>query len=144
MQNIKPASLITHHSMGPLRAHQTGMSVHLRGGVDSRVAGGTLRDAGTVVDDILVAVGALAALLLPLASVVEILAEGEGDASPALVGEVVFGAALHAVVLMLEAAAGHAVTGRVGLQAAAEALVVAALIVLGAGSMFTLNRAHYR
>ncbi len=87
------------------------MSVHLRGGVDGCVAGGTLRDAGTVVDDVLVAVGALVALLLPLASVVEILAEGEGHAAPALVGEVVFGAALHTVVLMLQATAGHAVTG---------------------------------
>lgn len=99
-------------------------------------------DAGTVVDDVLVAVGALAVFLLPLASVVEILAEGEGDAAPTLVGEVVFGAALYTVVPVLEATAGHAVTGRVGLQAAAQALVVAALVVLGAGSMFTLNRAH--
>ena len=114
------------------------MSAHLRGGVDGGVAGGTLRDAGSVVDDVLVAVGGL----VVLASVVEILAEGEGDAAPALVGEVVVGAALHAGALVLEAAAGHAVRGRVGLQAAAQALVVAALVVLGAGSMFTLNGAH--
>lgn len=88
------------------------MSVHLRGGVDGRVAGGTLRDAGTVVDDVLVAVRALVVLLLPLASVVEILAEVERDAAPALEGEVVFGAAFHTVSLgPLEAAAGHAVTG---------------------------------
>lgn len=115
MQNIKPATPITHCSNRPSRAHQSSTSVHLRGGVDGRVAGGTLWDAGTVVDDVLVAVGALAALLLPLllplASVVEILAEGEGDAAPALVGEKVFGAALHTVLLVLEAAAGHAVIG---------------------------------
>ncbi len=111
VQNIKPVSLSTHRSIRPSRAHQTGLSVHLRGGVDGRVAGGTLRDAGTVVDDVLLAVEALAALLLPLASVVEVLAEGEGDAAPALVGEVVFGAAFHTFALVLEAAAGHAVTG---------------------------------
>jgi len=123
-------------------SHRTGVSVHLRGGVDGREAGGTLGDAGTVVEDVLVAVGVLAELLLSLAFVVEILAEGEGDAPPALEGEVVFGAALHAVVPVLEAAAGHAVTGRVGLQAAAQALVVAALVVFGAGAMFTLNTTH--
>ena len=142
MRNIKRVSLITQCSIRPLRAHQTSMSVHLRRGVDGGVARGTLRDAGTVVDDVLVAVGALAALLLPLAFVVEILAEGERDAAPALEGEVVGGAALHTGVFVLEAAAGHAVTGRVGLRAAAQALVVAALVVLGAGSMFTMNRAH--
>ena len=87
------------------------MSVHLRGGVDGRVARGTLGDAGTVVDHVLMAVGALAALLLPLASVMEILAEGERDTAPTLVGEVVFGAAIHTVALVLEAAAGHTVTG---------------------------------
>lgn len=111
MQNINPASLITHCSSRPSRAHQTGMSVHLRGGVDGGVAGGTLGDAGTVVDDVLVAVGALAVLFLSLAFVVEILAEAEGDAAPALVGEVVCRAAVHTVVPVLEAAAGHAVTG---------------------------------
>lgn len=42
--------------------------VHLQGGVDGRVAGGTLGNAGAVVDDVLVAVGILAALLLSLAS----------------------------------------------------------------------------
>lgn len=87
------------------------MSVHLRGGADGGVAGGTLRDAGAVVDHVLVAVGVLAALLLPFAFVVEILAEGEGDAAPPLVGEVVFRAALNTVAFVLEAAAGHAVTG---------------------------------
>lgn len=115
---------------------------HLRGGVDGGVAGGTLGHAGAVVDDVLVAVGALAVLLLPLALVVQVLAEGEGDAAPALVGEVVRRAVLHAAGPVLEAAAGHAVTGRVGLQAAAQALLVAALVVLGAGPMFTLNGAH--
>lgn len=103
--------MITHRSIRPSRDHQTGMSVHLRGGVDGRVAGGTLRDAGTVVDDVLVAVGALAVLLFPLASVMELLAEGEGDAAPALESVMVFGAALHTGALGLKAAAGHAVTG---------------------------------
>lgn len=142
MHNIQPASLVTHCSIRPLRAHQTGASVHLRGGVDSRVAGGTLRDAGAIMDDILVAVRALALLLFPLAFVVKLLAEAKRDTAPALVGEVVFGAALHTVALVLEAAAGHAVVGRVGLDAAAQALVVAALVVLGAGSVLALNRAH--
>lgn len=87
------------------------MSVHLRGGVDGCVARGTLRDAGTVVDDVLVAVGVLAVLLFTLASVVELLAEGERDATPALESVVVFRTALHTGALCLEAAAGHAVTG---------------------------------
>lgn len=120
------------------------MSAYLRGGFDGGVAGGTLRDAGPVVDDVLVAVGVLAALLLPFASVVQILAEGEGDAAPALVGEVVVGAAFDAVAVVLEAAARHAVTGRVGLRAATKALVVAALVVPGAGAVFTLDRTHCR
>lgn len=42
---------------------------HLRG-VDGGEAGWTLRDAGAVMDDVLVAVGALAALFLSLAFVV--------------------------------------------------------------------------
>lgn len=88
------------------------------------------------------AVGALAALLLSLAPVVEFLTESEGHAAPASVGEVVFGAALHTGVFVLEAAARHAVTGRVGLEAAAKALVMAALVVLGAGSVFALNWTH--
>lgn len=62
-------------------------------------------------DDVLLAVGALVTLLLPFASVVKILAEGEGDAAPTLVREVVLRTALNAVALVLEAAAGHAVTG---------------------------------
>lgn len=99
-----------HHSIRS-SAHQTDSSVHLRGGVDSCVARGTLGDAGTVVDDVLVAVGALAVLLLPLAFVVKILAEGEGDAAPAFVDEVVYRAALHTAALMLEATAGYTVTG---------------------------------
>lgn len=115
---------------------------HLRGGVDDGVAGGTLGDAGTVVDDVLLAVGALVALLLSPAPVVEVLAEGEGDAAPALVGEVVLGTALHAVAVVAEASARHAVAGRVRLGAAAQALVVAALVVLGAGSVFALDGTH--
>lgn len=117
--------------------------VHLRGGVDGRVARGTLGDAGAVVDDVFAAVRALAALLLPLACVVQILTEFEWDTAPALVGEVVFWAALHAGTFVLEAAAGHTVTGWVGLQAAAQALAVAALVVFGAGPMFALNRTHW-
>lgn len=93
-------------------------------------------------DDVLVAVGALAALLLPPAPVVQLLAEGEGDAAPALEGVVVAGAALHAVALVAEAAARHAVAGRAGLGAAAQALLVAALVVPGAGSVFALDGTH--
>lgn len=141
MQNIRSASLITLF----YRAIKILLDrVHLRGGVDGSVARGTLRDAGTIVDDVLMAVGALVAFLLPLASVVKILAEGEGDAAPALVGEVVLRTALNTVAFVLEPAAGHAVTGRVWLQAAAKALIMAALVVLGAGSIFALNRAHCR
>lgn len=62
-------------------------------------------------DDVLVAVSALAVLVAPLAFVVKILAEGEGDAAPTFVDEVVVRAALHTVALMLEATAGYTVTG---------------------------------
>lgn len=93
-------------------------------------------------DDVLVALGVLA-LLLPLAFVVQVLAEGQGDAAPAFVGEEVFGTLLHAGPLVLEASAGHALAGRAGLQAAAEALLVAALVVPGAGPMFALDGAHW-
>lgn len=117
--------------------------VHLRGGVDGGVARGALRDAGTVVDDVLVAL-AVPALLLPLAFVVQVLAEREGDAAPARVGEEVSGTLLHAGPRVLEAPAGHAVAGRAGLQAAAQALLVAALVVLGAGSVFALDGAHWK
>lgn len=115
---------------------------HLRRGVDGGVSGGTLRDAGTVVDDVLLAVGVLVALLLPPAPVVKILAEGKGDAAPALVGEIVLGTALHTVAVVAEASARHAVAGRVWLGAATQALVVAALVVPGAGSVFALDRTH--
>lgn len=126
--------------VGPIESPSA--RVHLRRGVDGGVAGGALGDAGTVVDDVLLAVGALVALLLPPAPVVKILAEGGGDAAPALVGEVVLGAALHAVALVAEAPARHAVAGQVWLGAAAQALVVAALVVPGAGSVFALDRTH--
>lgn len=43
---------------------------------------------------------------------------------------------------MLEASAGHAVAGRARLQAAAQALLVAALVVLAAGLILALDRAH--
>lgn len=92
-------------------------------------------------DDVLVALGVLA-LFLPLAFVVQVLAEGEGDAAPAFVGEEVFGTLLHAGPFVPEAPTGHAVVGRAGLQAAAEALLVAALVVLGAGLVFAMGRAH--
>lgn len=92
-------------------------------------------------DDVLVALGVLA-LFLPLAFVVQLLAEGEGDAAPAFVGEEVFGTLLHAGAFVLEASTGYTVAGRAGLQAAAQALLVAALVVLGARLMVTLDRAH--
>lgn len=57
------------------------------------------------------ALGALVALLFPLASVVEVLAEGEGDTAPALINEVVLGTTLDTVALVLEPAAGNTVTG---------------------------------
>lgn len=126
--------------MGPIESSSD--RVHLRRGAGGGVAGGTLGDAGTVVDDVLLAVGVLAALLLSPAPVVKILAEGEGDAAPALVGEIVVGTALHAAAVVAEASARHAVAGRVRLGAAAQALVVAALVVLGAGSMFALDGTH--
>lgn len=117
--------------------------MHLRRGVDGDVAGGTLGDAGVVVDDVLVALGALATLLLPLAPVIEVLAEGEGDAAPALEGVVAVGAALHAAALVPQTPAGHAVSSRLGLQAAAEALLVAALLVPGAGAVFAVDGTHF-
>lgn len=131
----------THSSdMGPTESSAD--RSHLRRGVDGGVSRGTLWDAGTVVDDVFLAVGVLAALLLLPAPVVKILAEGKGDAAPALVGKVVFGTALHAVAIVAEASASHAVAGRVRLGAATQALVVAALVVLGAGSVFALDRTH--
>lgn len=93
-------------------------------------------------DDVLLAVGVLVALLLLPALVVKILAAGEGDAAPALVGEIVLGTAIHTVAVVAEASARHAVAGRVRLGAAAQALVVAALVVLGAGSVFAVDRTH--
>lgn len=92
-------------------------------------------------DDVVVAVGVLVLLLLLLAPVVQILAEGAGNAAPALVDEVIVWAAFHTDAFMLEAAACHAVTGRVGLGAAAQALLVAALVVL-AGPVFAVSRTH--
>lgn len=137
MQANKAASRSALFQRGPLER------VHLRGGVDGGVARGALGDAGTVVDDVLVALAVLA-LLLPLAFVVQVLAEREGDAAPARVGEEVFGTLLHAGSLVLEAPAGHAVAGRAGLQAAAQAQLVAALVVPGAGSVFALDGAHWK
>ena len=89
-------------------------------------------------DDVLVAVAALA---LP-ALIVELLAEGEGDTPPAPVGVVSRGTLLHARAPVLEVAAGHARAGRVGLQAASQALVVAALVVQGAGAVLAGGRAR--
>lgn len=66
-------------------------------------------------DDVLVTVRVLAALLFPFALVVELLAEGEGDAAPALEGVVVLRTALHTGALVLEAATRHTVSGRVWL-----------------------------
>lgn len=90
------------------------------------------------------AVRALVTLLLPLASVMEILAESKRDAAPSFVGEVVIRTPVNAAALVIEAAAGHTVTGRVGFQATTKTLIVAALVILGAGSMFALNWAHCR
>lgn len=95
-------------------------------------------------DDVLVTLGALGALLLPPASVVQLLAEVRGDAAPALVDDKLLGALLHAPPLVLEPPAGHAVAGGVGLEAAPQALIVAALPAVGARPVFALNRAHCR
>lgn len=92
-------------------------------------------------DDVVVAISDLVLLLFLPAPVVQILAEGGGNAAPALEDEVVVWAAVHADVFVLEAAARHAVTGRVGLAAAAQALLVAALVVF-AGSVFAVSRTH--
>lgn len=64
-----------------------------------------------------------------LALVVQLLAEAEGDAAPALEAVVAGGAAVHAPPVQVEVAAGHALAGVVGLRAVAEALAVAALPV---------------
>lgn len=116
--------------------------VHLREWVDGGVARGALGDAGAVVDDVLVALSVLA-LFLPLAFVVQVLAEWERDAAPAFVGEEVFGTLLHAGPFVLEASTGNAVAGWARLKAAAQALLVAALVILGAGLIFALDRAHW-
>lgn len=92
-------------------------------------------------DDVVVAVSDLVLLLFLPAPVVQILAEGDGNAAPALVDEVVVWAAVHADAFVLEASARHAVTGRVGLGAAAQALLVAALVVF-AGSVFAVSGTH--
>lgn len=115
---------------------------HLRRGVGGGIAGGALWDAGTIVDHVLLAVRVLVQLLLSPAPVVKILAEGKGDAAPALVGVIVLGTAIHAVAVVAEASARHAMAGRVRPGATAQALVVAALVVFGAGSVFALDRAH--
>lgn len=95
-------------------------------------------------DDVLVALGALGALLLPPAAAVQLLAEVEGDAAPALVDEELLGALLHAPPLVLEPAARHAVAGGVGLEAAPQALLVAALAGIGARPVLAVNRTHCR
>lgn len=102
------------------------------GGVYGSVAGRALGDAGPVINDVLVAVSRLALLTLE----VEVLAELQGDTAPALESVVAQRAVLHARALVQEVAAGHAATGSGWLQAAAQALLMAAPIVHGAGAVF--------
>lgn len=84
---------------------------------------GALVHALVVVDDM--------AARLPgvLALVVQLLAEGEGDAAPALEAVVPGGTGVHTPPVQVEVAAGHALVGVVGLRAVPQALAVAALPV---------------
>lgn len=77
-----------------------------------------------------------------LALVVEVLAEGERDAAPALEDVVSLGTAVHTGVLVLEVLAGHTAAGVACLQAASQALVVAAVAMLGTGPMLTGGGTH--
>lgn len=81
-------------------------------------------------DDVLVAV-----TFALLALVVELLAEAEVDAAPALEGVVSRWASVHAGVIVHVIAAGHTLAGVVGLQAAAQTLFMTALVVPGAGTV---------
>lgn len=103
---------------------------YLRSGVYSGVPRRALWDAGTIMDDVFVAV-----TFAMLALVVELLAKAEVDAAPALIGVETRWALFNADVIVHVVAAGHAFARRVGLQAAAQALVVAALVVFSAGTV---------
>lgn len=111
---------------------------HSRGGVHG-VSRWTLRDALPVVNDVLVA-----ALLRVLALVVQLLAELEGDAAPALEAVEALGAGGDTPALVEEVPARHALAGVVGLRAAAQTLLMAAEEVLRAGSVLTRRRANCR
>lgn len=103
---------------------------YLRSGVHSGVPRRALWDAGAVVDDVLVAV-TFALLTL----VVKFLAKAEADAAPALKGVETRWALVNADVIVHVVAAGHAFARRPGLQAAAQTLVMAALVVFSAGTV---------
>lgn len=63
------------------------------------------------------------------ALVVQLLAEAEGDAAPALEAIVPGRARVHAFAFQVEVAASHALLGVVGLRAVPETLAVTALTV---------------
>jgi hypothetical protein len=84
---------------------------------------------------------AVAALSI-LALVVKVLAEGERDTAPALEDVVSLGTVVHTGVLVLEVLAGHTAAGFACLQAASQALVVAAVAMLGTGPMLTGGGTH--
>lgn len=108
----------------------TQVAGYLRSGVDSGISRRALRDAGTLVNDVFVAV-----TFALLALVVELLAKAEADAAPALKGVEKRWALFDTRVVVHEVAAGHAFVGRVGLQTATQTLVVAALVVFSAGAV---------
>lgn len=110
---------------------------YLRGGVHGGVSRRAFWDTGSVVDDVLVAVAALALTL-----VVEVLAEFKGHAAPSLEGVVARRAALHTGVTEQEVATSHAF-GRIPWhRAAAQTLVVTALLMGGTSSVDTFRRAN--
>lgn len=110
---------------------------YVRGGVHGGVSRRAFWDTGSVVDDVFVAVTALA-----LALVVEVLAEFKGHAAPSLEGVVAQRAALHAGVAEQEVATSHAF-GRVPWHgAAAQTLVVTALLMGGTSTVDAFGRAN--
>ena len=118
----------------------------LRSGVHGGVSGGTVGDAGAVVDDVLMTVLLLLLLFLLqlLALVVQLLAVAEGDAAPVLEGVVARRAARHAGALVHQVPAGDAGAGVARLRAAAQALVVAALVAERAGVVLACRGTHCR
>ncbi len=110
---------------------------YLRSGVHSGVPRRALWDAGAVVDDVFVAV-----TFARLTLAVELLAKAEADAAPALKCVETRWALVNAEVIVHVVAAGHTFARRVGLRAATQTLVVAALVVFSAGAVLAWGWAH--